>query len=243
MKISNKEKNLLLIVLAILIVFASYKFVYEKFKSETETLKISNGQLQTRRDSLQKLKDQEPQFLEDIEKFLVENEEIKAKYGTTKNFEDQILLVKAAEDKEKAFVPRLSITMPTAQDVKFPEITGVDASLVNLEDVPVVWEDTSGKVNEYSNPAGVVMLKQQLTFETQAAYSDMKDFINFFVEHEEVMSIENVALSFNPDTGELTGNYVVNAFSMRGNGKEYETPDVSGVKHGVSNLFGTYQAQ
>jgi len=239
MKVSNKEKNLLLIVLAILIAFASYKFVFEKFKSETETLKVSNGQLQTRRDSLQKLKDREKEFEDAIDKFLEENEEIKSKYGTTKNFEDQILLIKAAEEKEKAFIPRLSITMPVVQDVKYPEITGVDASLVSLEDTPIVWEDTAGNVNEYSNPAGVVLLKQQLSFEAQAKYSDMKDFINFFVDHEEVMSIDNVALSFNSETGELTGNYVVNAFSMRGNGKEYETPDVSGVKHGVSNLFGT----
>ncbi len=244
MKISNKEKNLLLYVLALLIVFASYKFVYEKFNAQTDSLKLTNGQLQTRRDSLQKLKDSEEEFLLDIDKFIAENEEIKAKYGTTKNFEDQILLVKGVEDKENAFVPRLSVSVPIAQDqVAFPQITGVDASLVNLEPITVSWEETSGEVRQRSNPAGVVMIKQQLTMEVHADYDIMKDFVNYFVENEEVMSIESVILGFNQDTGKITGNFVINAFSMVGNGKEYETPDVSGVRHGVSNLFGSYQAQ
>lgn len=242
MKISNKEKNLLLYVLAILIVFASYKFAYEKFTTETDTLKISNGTLESTRDRLKGLKDSEQQFIEDIEKFKEENEIILAKYGATQNFEDFIMTVKEVEDKEDAFATSLSVSPAVIQDIPYPQISGVDANLVNQEQQTLVFVDANGNEVQYSNPAGVFLVKQQLNMNVNTTYNGMKDFISYFIDNEDIMNLESVALNYNALTGELTGGYVINAYSMRGNGAEYKATEVSGVKLGVNNLFGSYQA-
>lgn len=242
MKISNKEKNLILYLLAILVVFASYKLVYEKFTEQTDTLKVSNSALETTRNRLQELKNSEKQFLEDIEKFQEENEIILTKYGATQNFEDQIMLIKTVEDQEDAFATRLSVSPPAIKNIPYPEITGVDANLVSQEQQTLVWVDSEGKETQYSNPAGVFLVNQQISMEVNTTYNGMKEFVNYFIENVNVMSLESVSLSYNAETGELTGSYIINAYSMRGNGAEYKATDVNGISIGVNNLFGTYQA-
>lgn len=59
--------------------------------------------------------------------------------------------------------------------------------------------------------------------------------------NKEPMSISAINLTFDNSTGKLTGTIAVNFFSLNGNGKPYEEPDISSIILGNKDVFGTFK--
>ena len=59
--------------------------------------------------------------------------------------------------------------------------------------------------------------------------------------NSEPMSISAISLTFDNSTGKLTGTIVINFFSLNGNGKPYEEPDISSIILGNKDVFGTFK--
>ena len=67
-KITNREKNLLLILLGIVFVAVSYYFGYQTLKEETENLKKQNVALESQIEALENIEASNDQYVEDTDK-------------------------------------------------------------------------------------------------------------------------------------------------------------------------------
>lgn len=59
--------------------------------------------------------------------------------------------------------------------------------------------------------------------------------------NSEPMSISAISLTFDNSTGKLTGTIALNFYSLNGNGKSYEEPDISSIILGNEDVFGTFK--
>lgn len=60
-------------------------------------------------------------------------------------------------------------------------------------------------------------------------------------DNSEPMSISAINLTFDNSTGKLTGSIALNFYSLNGNGKPYEEPDISSIVLGNEDVFGTFK--
>lgn len=240
MKIGSKEKSLILVVLAIAIVAVVYMYVFQAFNQKTDALKLENASLETSINHLRELENNRIFYNSEIQRFAEENQVIMDKYAASMKLEDYILLLTEVENDADMFITRASLTPESIVSVEFPTLSGADVNVVNLEQQEVTVVKDDGSTETISNPAGVFLSKRQLNLETELSYTSMKDFITKLLENENVMSLENIALTYNDSNGTLSGSFVVNSYSMYGNGKVYEEPAINGVRTGIKSIFGTY---
>ena len=60
-------------------------------------------------------------------------------------------------------------------------------------------------------------------------------------KNSEPMSMSAINLTFDNSTGKLTGSIALNFYSLNGNGKPYEEPDISSIVLGNEDVFGTFK--
>ena len=68
-------------------------------------------------------------------------------------------------------------------------------------------------------------------------YVSFKQLITAMAGDADKKSIEEVSLTYNEETGLLSGTMTSNFYYMQGTDEVYETPDVNGVSVGTSNPF------
>ena len=88
---------LLLVLGGILIVFATYYFVFLNFQEKTEALEIENAVLEDVIGKLKELDKNREQYLADTEKYVEDNEQIKTEFPAGMEEEDDILYVDGLE--------------------------------------------------------------------------------------------------------------------------------------------------
>ncbi len=62
------------------------------------------------------------------------------------------------------------------------------------------------------------------------------DYINNYTEKR---NIDEITLSYDSETGNLTGSMKINMYNLVGNGITYTEPAIGNVDIGLDNIFGT----
>ena len=236
LKITKREKNLLLILLGLLFVACSYYFGYETLKAEAEVIKKQNFALESQIETLEAVEATKEQYVSDTEEMQQDMEGIIEKFPADMISEDVILYVKSLEQKTGSYVN--SITIPGKEYVEIEAVH--ERNILNaIEDVTGVVAANSF-VNDGSIPNTDEMFLSKV--ESDVAYSvtydGLKDIIKDIVEHEGRKSLDNVSLVFNENTGNLAGSMTINYFTLSGTNKEYKQPSVTGLSHGIDCIFG-----
>jgi len=83
---------------------------------------------------------------------------------------------------------------------------------------------------------GASLCVSPLTLSLQTDYSGVKKAVDFINTAAEKKNISSLSLTYNQETGFLSGTMVINEYVVYGLGKEYVKPQVEGPT-GVSNIF------
>ena len=83
---------------------------------------------------------------------------------------------------------------------------------------------------------GASLCVSPLTLSIQTDYAGVKKAVDFINAAAEKKNISSLSLTFNQETGFLSGAMVINEYAVYGLGKEYVKPQVDGPT-GVSNIF------
>lgn len=236
LKITNREKNLLLILLGIIFVVCSYYFGYQTLKQQTEILKKQNESLQSQIETLETIEASKNQYVEETEAMQKKMEEIIEKFPADMISEDIILYVRGLEQNTDSYVNNIMI--PQKEYVQID--AGLEPNILNAID------DVTGVVAAYSfvndgsipNTDEMLLSKIESTVSYSVTYNGLKDIIKDIVEHEARKNVDNVSLVFNENTGDLAGSMTINYFALSGTNKEYKQPTVAGLSHGIDCIFG-----
>ena len=244
MKLKKSDVNILLIVLGIGAALLAYFLVFTKLNDATDTLKAQNALLQQEVDRLQDLANNKQKYLDDTATMQDEIENIKAQFAAAYQPEDEILYV---DNLEKNFdTTANAINMPGTSPVEV--VTTADTSATQTADASattdatdeVDGEEVAATTDNTANTGAtsdILLYQTPVTMDFIASYNAVKDIVKIMNEDQMRKSIDGLSLSFDAETGDLSGTLVFNMYSLTGTETTYETPTVSNVVMGSSNIF------
>ena len=236
LKITKREKNMIVILVGILLVMASYYLGYRTFKSRTDILKQQNQILESQIQTLEGISAEKNAYVAKTEEMQTSMNAIIQKFPSNMISEDIILYMRNLEQKTDSYVH--NITIPAKQYVNITATAETDV-LSSMEDVTGAIREY-GFVNDGKVPDTRSMQLAQVDSAVNCSitYKGLKDIVTDITENDNRKSIDNISLVFNENTGDLAGSMTVIYYTLSGTGREYLQPTITGTSHGIECIFG-----
>ena len=220
MKIAKRDLKLLLILGGLLVFLLLYMLVFNPLQSKISAVKAENAQLSAR------VEDLEAKYLR-----MAEYEEgIKTSSETVK----EILKNLPGDVKEEDILSYL-LTMESRQGIRMESVTFNDPELVQQFKMM-----TQVDGQDVAVPAGAYRASTVMTGSLN--YPQAKNVINYFYKSDKQTTLENATLTYNAQSGKLTGTFQLAKYFVNFDGAEYVPERVPVVDMGLQDLFGTTAA-
>ena len=250
MKLKDRDKAALLIVLSVIILVAVYFGVFTRFNDKTSTLKSENATLQDEVNTLQSMEARKDEVQADTDAKVAQVNEIIKDFpsevrteGIIKEFYDmyhsEIKSVKIESESYTMNTPfygaDASADGQLAAAEAPAETVAEDATTTESTEEALSGDATAEQlIAAQPNMVGYQSIAN-VTFTT--SYNGVKQVIDFINENENRMVIN----TFNIAPGDVGNRYSVTIqasfFTLSGTGKEYVEPKIRGVKEGTPNIF------
>lgn len=269
MKISTRDKKILLMFLGILIFAASYFFYYRPTMEEVQIIQQENVNLSNRLEELLELAQNKDFYEGETKEMQTKISEYCQKFPYTVRPEDGIVL---AMNMEKAMDIKIgnvglgeleyvySIDGNAQENaVTLPEETlmekGNENTQQQINEIEGVEEMPDAIDNSEVDPSNAalespgadqeqlspVLYRTKDSMQFQCTYKSLKEMVKYLGSQSGRMTLDNINASFDSTTGNLSGTMTVNLYSMVGGGSTYTAPDAGRVKLGTKNIFGTIE--
>lgn len=214
----KNELQLLLAVLGILVVFASYWFAYRNFEAKAAEIETENEELQATVDRLELLEAKKPDYLASIELMKTTDDTIIHSFASGVDREDQIMYMYNMElvDANEVRVP--AVSMSGAQEVPYSASTTTEEGYELVDD-------------------GIRMYRLETTLSILTTNNGLKHVLDYVYDIDNRKAISSVNLTVTND-GYLAGNMLVNFYYLSGTEVPYVAPNIQGVSTGTDNFFG-----
>ena len=252
MKVNKRDVLLLLGLIGILAVVASYFLVYQPNMEATEALEQENSELQARVNDLSSKMANKDSYVEQTEEMNREMDTILSRFPVDVREEDAVLLAINQELIAPMMISNVSITANTP--VVLPDANEEDVEYTYEIDEIEQYEAQEG-ISDGSQPVGdavsngtgtnkpSVLMERNVTMSYLVSYDGLKRGIKNISAQDNRMSINNLSVSYDETTGLLRGTTVVDMYCIPGQAdKEYVEPNFSSVLLGSDNIFGSLES-
>lgn len=214
----KSEVQLLLIVFGILILLASWQFVYKSNQTKAEELNTQNEELKKTVDRLEILNAKKPEYIAGIELMQAGGDLIIDSFASGVRIEDQVMYL-------------YNMELVDANDVRVPNV-----SLQPAQVVPYAGTLTTEEGYELQDD-GIGMYRLETTVGITTTNNGLKNVLNYIYGMDSRKSVSGVTLTTEPD-GYLSGNMKLDFFYLTGTEAPYVEQNISGVSTGTNNIFG-----
>ena len=229
MKLSDRDKRLLLYIVGIATLALVYSLVYTKYNDKTTALENETASINNTINTLQNLISETESYQEEEAEISEENMTIMAQYPANVMTSDIILYVNSLANKHNIEISTVGMNQVTSLDCEYPSYDALS--------------DTGAAITVTGeNPDGIYLYEHTIEFNFESGYEDLKDALEDMLDDGEQKSIHSISLSYNQESGTLTGNITAGMYSMTGTGLEYARPTFSGIKQGTDNIFKTLES-
>ncbi|MDU6265975.1 MAG: hypothetical protein E6600_15880 [Anaerocolumna aminovalerica] len=234
-KLSEREKNLLFILLIFIILFCSYQFGYVKLTGKIDTLSSENLELSVKLNDLKQKDVAKEKYIEETDKMLADTQDMFNHLATSMTQDKNTIFVTKLEKEADMIVSAIS----------FGDITHIyDSNRVMDYTTDQTANDTSNGSDTTDVTAegkGLKGYQSSITINYQTNYGGLKKAIDFINNYHEKMRIQSITAAFDSTTGNLTGTITIDLFMVSGEGQEAELFDIYGIDLGTDNIFGTFE--
>lgn len=208
--ITDSEKKLLFIVLALLILVLSYFFGFTKLMDEASTIELKNEQDASLLAQLQNMVARQAETVAETEKFKQTIKDVIAKYPVDLPQEKIIYLMQLSEDTVGVDYSSISFSM--------------DNSVMTIQ-----GEDET----QYAMYASV-------SVPYKATYEQVKQLLEYTAAMTEDRTvIPSMNISYDTETGALTGSITYRMYYLRNTDRKYEQFPETGIESGMPDIFHT----
>ena len=217
MKIAKRDLKLLLVLAGLLVFLLLYMLVFNPLQSKIDEVESQNAQLSAQ------VEDLEAKYLHmaEYEQGILDGRE--SVKETMKNFPGDV--------KEEDILSYL-LTMEARQGIRMESVTFNAPELVQQFNMM-----TMDNGQDVAVPAGAYRASTVMT--GTLTYPQAKNVINYFYDSEKQTTLENATLTYNAETGKLTGTFQLAKYFVNWDGAEYVPERIPVVDIGLSDLFGT----
>ena len=257
--LSDKEKNLITILLGILFLVIAWFIVAAPLRERISVLKEENKTLQEKTQVYQgiyaNLNSYESQIvtLEDTKKKIYDEYPI----GITR--EDEVMFWADLENKFPEDISVSTLTMSATEEVS-PVISdtqntdsATDQTSGESDEIPKETQETEamttedetdtqsndGSTQAVTNSSEIHLYRAPIDFNFVSTYSGLKDMLSYIFSEGTKKSVDAINLSFDSATGNLSGTMTMNLYYMIGIDKQYQPLQIPPIQKGVKDIFHT----
>ena len=264
MKVSMRDKKILLMFIGILVFFAGWYFGYRPQMEKVDQIEDLNGALEEQLQDLLELAANKDFYVSETASIKDKISEYISEFPADVRPEDGIVLANKMENElgfqitnvgvgEKEFVASLDGSseeeLAQSQDPTMSEQANAQTQeqIDNIEGTDSQAEAdlqnaSDAAVADQSSDSQVPVLNRtQVTLQFNGTYAGLKKAVLYVADQSGRMTLDNVNASYDTSTGNLTGTIIVNIFSMTGTDRTYTEPDAGSVEYGTANIFGTVE--
>ena len=227
MKLSKRDVKLLLMLLGLIALIASFYLVYSPAKERREAIETQNVDLQNQVSRLEELNASKAEYEQSILDMNDEIAALTAEFPAATKEEDGIYFAHLMEANVGGDISISAVTLGNPEVVLVTEVTETSA------DASTVEGGAAATVSEYT------MYRTHNGFVYNTGYNGLKNLVNTINNQMDKITIQSLSANFNTSTGLLSGSVDTNFFTMEGTEREYSKPSIPYVDEGTSNIFKT----
>lgn len=225
LKISESDKKLLVIFLAICLLAASYFFVFSKGITKAQEIEEKNVQKEQKVMQLESKIAREKEIVKETEELKEKESEIKNKYP-----------VDVTEEKVMSVIRDIEKNM----DIRVSQISFIKGNSTGGQEQTENTESSEGSTTQETEAVNTISGKYMTVTTTyKASYVGLKKLNQYVNKNSDRITIPAISTTFDKETGKLSGTLALNFYYLPVYGKSYEEPDVAGMSDGVKNIFGS----
>lgn len=225
MKVSKRDLYILLALAGVLIAFCSYQFIFRTISPKTEVMKTENATMKAEIDEYSAIRDNIQFYQDEIDNATSHIASIVNQFPVDVLPEDEIMLARNMEvTSDYLFVSNMAF-----------------ADKIELYTAAVTTTNEAGETISVEGMPSYTLYSSPYTISQDSSYQGLKDMINYVYHAADRKSISSVTVSYDSETGVLTGSTAIDMYSIVGTDKTYEKQNIKGVVLGTSNIFGTVE--
>ena len=217
LKISERDKKLLVVVLAVLIMALAYFFGFQNLSDQVDTLSTKKTTLETTQ-RLKKKNNNKQKYVNDTMNYLKQYDNLLDRYAAGSTQPNSIDFFNKTESVTGTWVRSLSLS-PTTVLYKFGQIAS---------------SNVNGKSNYTSNLTGYKSTINGLDMD-QIIVSG-RILLNMSIHMLIKSTIDALSASYNEQQVFITGTASISLYSIEGGKRDYKEPSFD-VKTGTGNIF------
>lgn len=220
MKIAKRDLKLLLILAGLLVFLLLYLLVFNPLQTKIDEVEARNAELSAQ--------------VEDLEAKYLKMGEYEEGIKASREYVNETLKSFPGDVKEEDILSYL-LTMEARQGVRMESVTFNKPELVQQFNM---MTEVDGQ--DVAIPAGAYRASTVMT--GTLTYPQAKNVINYLYESDKQTTLENATLTYNAETGKLSGSFQLAKYFVNWDGAEYVPERVPVVDIGLKDLFGTTSA-
>lgn len=217
LKISERDKKLLIVVMAVLIMALAYFFGYSNLSAQVDELSTKKTSLETTKRDLKEKNDNKQKYINDTDKLSKACTVLIDKYDSTTSQPNAIEFFNKTEDVTGVWVKSLSLS-PATVLYKFGQIAS---------------SNVNGTSSYSSNLVGY---KSSINISYEGDYSQWKNFVKYINTYASKSTIDSLTATYNDSTGVVSGTASISLYAIQGGDRKATEPKFN-VKTGTDNIF------
>lgn len=217
LKVSERDKKLLIVVMAVLIMALAYFFGYSNLSAQVDELSTKKTSLETTKRDLKEKNDNKQKYINDTDKLSKACTVLIDKYDSTTSQPNAIEFFNKTEDVTGVWVKSLSLS-PATVLYKFGQIAS---------------SNVNGTSSYSSNLVGY---KSSINISYEGDYSQWKNFVKYINTYASKSTIDSLTATYNDSTGVVSGTASISLYAIQGGDRKATEPKFN-VKTGTDNIF------
>ena len=215
MKISDRDKKLILFVLLVAIIALPIFFFIRPKNEQIKAMDNDLVSLNERYNYLKDLSAKQPEYERLIGELNAKRDEMIKDFAGGIKLENTIMFLRNIEISDNPVYMSV-ISFGDAEETQVTE----------------AYVDETGSYVD-----GLTALKVPTTITYSADYKDIKEFLNYIFTYKDKMSVSRISMTLDRGTNQITGVVVVDQYAISGNGREVEKAPIPSMLHGTDRLF------
>jgi uncharacterized protein YaaQ len=243
--LSDRDSKIILVLLIIAIVVLPYVLYTKNLRADTELIKSENVDLKARLEELQEMNKNREFYIAETERMQKERDELIASFPAEIGQENYTMFLQYLEVNSILKANENELAMQEDDDDETPPfgykgIEGNTTFLIgsvgyNDNDYIQIGEDSD------SNLMGVI---NDSTLAFKCYYDGFRYMLDYILNYEDPMIYKNLKVEYDPDSGQLEGEMMIEQWAIAGNGRKldpvpvFEDIDELDMRGLDTNLFG-----
>lgn len=221
MKITDRDKKILCVVGAAIIIFCAYYFGCRTLLNKTDEMTETISTLNKEHNALKLMLANAKKYNSDTEMYDKQYDAILDKYDSGYSQEYAIMLLKEIEDRTGAWISQAGLAQ-SEEIYQFGEVTTSN---------PYAEEGSKVYHSDY------VGSKTTFTLTYQATYDQFKDMINYINGYKYKFTIDSMSMSYTAETDIVSGSLVLTHYAIIGGDRKFNNVNIGNVLNGTDNIF------